>query len=156
MHKSPIMRLPIHDSTDIHELAPSTHPLDGAIVATLRADLPDLRAVYRYGSAGSIHEREDSDLDIAILAGHPLSFEEQCRLAADLMRVSERDVDLNDLRRLPVTLRVQIVTGGIRLYAADTAAAEEYDSRTLSDYTRLNEERRGILDDIQHRGRIYG
>lgn len=149
------MRLPIHDSTDIHELAPSTHPLDGVIVATLRAGLPDLRAVYRYGSAGSIHEREDSDLDIAILAGHPLSFEEQCRLVTDLMRVSERDVDLNDLRRLPVTLRVQIVTGGIRLYAADTAAAEEYDSRMLSDYARLNEERRGILEDIQHRGRIY-
>lgn len=150
------MRLPIYDFTDTLELAPGTHPLDGAIVATLQAGLPDLQAVYRYGSAGSIHEREDSDLDIAILAGHPLSFKEQSSLAVDLMRVAERDVDLNDLRRLPVTLRVQIVTGGIRLYAADTAAAEEYDSRTLSDYARLNEERRGILEDIQHRGRIYG
>jgi uncharacterized protein len=150
------MRLPSHNFTDIHELSPGTHPLDGVIVATLQAGLPDLKAVYRYGSAGSIHERKDSDLDIAILAGHPLSFKEQSSLAVDLMRVAERDVDLNDLRRLPVTLRVQIVTGGIRLYAANTVAAEEYDSRTLSDYVRLNEERHGILEDIQHRGRIYG
>lgn len=147
---------PIHDFIGAHKLAPGAHPLDGAIMATLQAGLPDLKAVYRYGSAGSIHEREDSDLDIAILAGHPLTFKERCSLGVDLMRVAGRDVDLNDLRRLPVTLRVQIVTGGIRLYAADTAAAEEYDSRTLSDYARLNEERRGILEDIQQRGRIYG
>lgn len=55
-----------------------------------------------------------------------------------------------------MTLRVQIVVDGVRLYAADTAAAEEYDSRTLSEYVRLNEERRGILQDIRQRGRIHG
>lgn len=35
-------------------------------------------------------------------------------------------------------------------------AAEEYDSRTLSGYVRLNEERRAILADITERGGIYG
>jgi predicted nucleotidyltransferase len=137
-------------------IKPAVHPLDGRIVATLLASLPDLQAVYRYGSAGGIYEREDSDIDLALLAGHPLTLVEQLQLAAKLSRQAGRDVDLNDLRSLPVTLRVQIVMEGVRLYAANTAAAEEYDSRTLSDYVRLNEERRGILDDIRRRGSIHG
>lgn len=140
----------------IISITPRTHRLDDAIVATLRERLGDLKAVYRYGSAGGIHQRADSDLDLAVLAGHRLSFEEQCTLAADLSQLVNLDVDLNDLRSLPVTLRVQIVTAGARIYAADEPEAEEYDSRTLSDYARLNEERRGILEDIRRRGRIYG
>ncbi|MDP1607266.1 MAG: nucleotidyltransferase domain-containing protein [Rhodocyclaceae bacterium] len=136
------------------------HPLppvvDDEIVAILRVGLPGLQAVYRYGSAGGIYERVDSDVDVAVLADAPLEFATQCRLAAELARLLGRDVDLNDMRRLPVTLRVQIVTGGRRLFAANFAAAEEYDSRVLSDYAYLNESRKAILDDVRARGSIYG
>lgn len=86
---------------------------------------------------------------MAVLADAPLEFTTQCRLAAEIARLMGRDIDLNDMRRLPVTLRVQIVTGGVRLFAANLAAAEEYDSRTLSDYAYLNEARKGILDDVR-------
>lgn len=91
-----------------------------------------------------------------MLAAHPLTLVEKLQLAAKLSRLTGRDVDLNDLRSLPVTLRVQIVMEGVRLYAKSIPAAEEYDSRTLSDYVRLNEERRGILDDIRRRSSIHG
>lgn len=137
-------------------ITPASHPFDDRIVATLLASLPDLQAVYRYGSAGGAYERENSDIDLALLAGHPLTLAEKLQLAGKLSRLAGRDVDLNDLRSLPVTLRVQIVMEGVRLYAANIPAAEEYDSRTLSDYVRLNEERRGILDDIRRRGSIHG
>ncbi|MDP1652669.1 MAG: nucleotidyltransferase domain-containing protein [Rhodocyclaceae bacterium] len=133
-----------------------TLPSDAAIVALLRAGLPGLQAVYRYGSAGGIYERPESDVDVAVLADVPLDFSIQCRLAAEIARLVGRDVDLNDLRRLPVTLRVQIVTGGRRLFAANPAATEEYDSRVLSDYAYLNESRKAILDDVRARGSIYG
>ncbi|WP_126446665.1 type VII toxin-antitoxin system MntA family adenylyltransferase antitoxin [Sulfuricystis multivorans] len=135
---------------------PPTHPLDDRIVALLKSSLPDLQAIYRYGSAGGPYERPDSDIDLAILAKHPLSFAERLQLSSKLMSMTGRDIDFNDLRTLPVTLRVQIVMHGVRLYAADQRAAEEYDSLTLSDYVRLNEERRAILDDIHQRGTIHG
>lgn len=122
----------------------------------LRDALPGLRAVYRYGSSGSEYERADSDIDIAVVTEHPLDFSVLLRTGAELVRLTGREVDLNDMRRLPVTLRVQIVTGGVRLFAADPAAAEEYDSRVLSDYAYLNEARKGILDDVRARGSIYG
>jgi hypothetical protein len=34
-------------------MTPAAHPFDGRIVATLLASLPDLQAVYRYGSTGA-------------------------------------------------------------------------------------------------------
>lgn len=136
--------------------SPAVNPIDAALVALLHDALPGLRAVYRYGSSGSEYERADSDVDIAVMAEHPLDFSVLLRMGAELVRLTGREVDLNDMRSLPVTLRVQIVTGGVRLFAADPAAAEEYDSRVLSDYAYLNEARRGILDDVRARGSIYG
>lgn len=129
---------------------------DAEIISTLRAGLPGLRAVYRYGSAGGVFERHDSDIDLAIMADAPLSFKTHLELSATLARQTGKDIDLNDMRRLPVTLRVQIVTQGMRLFAANATAAEEYDSRVLSDYAYLNEARRAILDDVIARGSIYG
>ena len=143
------MSLPIASPVEITAL-------DDEIVSTLRASMPGLQAVYRYGSAGGIYERTESDIDLAVLADAPLDFATQYRLAAELARLTGREIDLNDMRRLPVTLRVQIVTCGVRLFAANPAAAEEYDSRVLSDYAYLNEARRGILDDVRVRGSIHG
>lgn len=138
------------------EITPPAHPLDERIVAVLRSALPDLQAVYRYGSAGGPFERADSDIDLAILAQHPLSSAKKLELMESLRALTHRDIDLNDLRALPVTVRLQIVLHGVRLFAANEQAAEEYDSRTLSDYVRLNEERREILDEIRTRGSIHG
>lgn len=136
--------------------APVRHLLDPLIVATLRQLLPNVEAIYRYGSAGGEFEREESDIDLAVLARYPFDFSLLLRTGAELSRLTGREVDLNDMRRLPVTLRVQIVTGGVRLFAADPAQAEAYDSRVLSDYAYLNEARRGILEDVRARGSIHG
>lgn len=129
---------------------------DTAIVAMLRDQLPGVQAIYRYGSAGTEFERPESDVDLAVLAERPIDLQDLLATAAKLTRLLRREVDLNDMQRLPVTLRVQIVTGGQRLFAADHALAEAYDSRVLSDYAHLNEARRGILDDIRMRGSIHG
>lgn len=130
--------------------------IDPLMIETIIAKLPDVQAIYRYGSAGSIYERPDSDIDIAILASRIVTFQEITELVSTLMNLTGRDIDLHDLRKLPVTLRVQIVLQGTRIYCVDRVAAETYDTHTLSDYVRLNEERNLILKDIQQREQIYG
>lgn len=130
--------------------------IDSLIIETIIAKLPDVQAIYRYGSAGSIYERPDSDIDIAILASRIVSLQEKTELASTLMNLTGREIDLQDLRKLPVTLRVQIVLEGTRIYCVDRVAAEAYDTHALSDYVRLNEERKLILKDIQQREQIYG
>lgn len=139
-------------------MTPATahYSLDPPIVATLRQVLPAVEAIYRYGSAGGEYEREESDIDLAVLGRQPFDFSLLLRAGAELVRLTGKEVDLHDMRRLPVTLRVQIVTSGVRLFSADPAQAEAYDSRVLSDYAYLNEARRGILDDVRARGSIHG
>ena len=137
-------------------LTPSRHPQDPVIIETVLASIADVVSLYRFGSAGSEYERADSDLDVAILAGHLLSFDERLNLAAGLSRVVGRDVDVVDMRAIPVTLRVQIAADGSRLFASNPNESAEFESRAFSDYARLNEERHGILEDIRQRGRIYG
>ncbi|MBT3726086.1 MAG: nucleotidyltransferase domain-containing protein [Gammaproteobacteria bacterium] len=130
--------------------------LDSLIIETITTKLSGIQAIYRYGSAGSIYERPESDIDIAILAAHIVPYYKIINLASTLMGATGRDIDLQDMQKLPVTLRVQIVLQGERIYCADRVAAETYDSHTLSEYVRLNEERHLILKDIQQRERIYG
>lgn len=129
---------------------------DGALVAALRAGVPGLQAVYRYGGAGTAQVRDDSDIDLAVLAAAPLDYAMHRRLAVELTRLTGKDVDLNHMQGLPVTLRVPIVTGGVRLFARDLAAAEECDLRVLADHAYLNEARRAILDDVRAQGSIHG
>jgi hypothetical protein len=138
---------------------PTTHSLallDARIVAVLREVLPDVEAIYRYGSFGGAYQRADSDLDLAVLGRQKLDVATRLQLCNLLTAQTGVVTELNDMRTLPVTLRVQIVTQGRRLFAAHPATAEAYDSRVLSEYAELNEFRRPILDDIRARGSIYG
>lgn len=137
-------------------ISPRQTAHDADIVAAVTALLPGVRAIYRYGSAGSCYEREDSDIDIAILADRPIHFQERLDLSTHLMGLLERDVDVVDLRAIPVTLRVQIAAHGARLHAVSASEAAEYESRAFSDYARLNEERTAILQDVRRRGTIHG
>ena len=82
-------------------IVPNSHPSDTAIVAILQASVPDLRMVYRYGSAGGGFERADSDIDLTVLADQPLSFDELSGLKIELMRLTGRDVDLTRMVTKP-------------------------------------------------------
>ena len=125
------------------------------IVAQIRQTMPDIWAIYRFGSAGTPFERSDSDLDLAILARRPMDNLARWTLAQDLAWRLRRDVDLVDLQSASVVLRHQVFHQGQRIYCVDRFAAEEFESRALSDYVRLNEARHGILQDIYERGRIH-
>jgi predicted nucleotidyltransferase len=125
------------------------------IVEQILQAMPDIWAIYRFGSAGTPFERGDSDLDLAILAPRPVNNLTRWALAQDLARRLRRDVDLVDLQSASTVLRHQVFHQGQRIYCGDRFAAEEFASRALSDYVRLNEARRGILQDIQARGRIH-
>jgi predicted nucleotidyltransferase len=140
----------------MNPMSPPLDSLDAQIVAVLREAFPGVEAVYRYGSFGGMYERPDSDIDLSVQGPAKLDFATRMRLIALLEARTGRRIDLNDMRALPVTLRVQIVTQGRRLFAAHPASAEADDSRVLSEYAELNEFRRPILDDIRARGSIYG
>jgi len=125
------------------------------IVDQVLKAMPEVWAIYRFGSAGTPFERTDSDIDLAILSPKPMAGVARWELAQDLAWQLKRDVDVVDLLCASTVLRHQVFSRGQRIYCADRFPAEEFESRALSDYVRLNEARQGILRDIHERGSIH-
>jgi uncharacterized protein len=123
-------------------------------VGFLRGALPDLLSLYAFGTAGTLGERPESDVDLAFLAESSPSPVEVFRLSQALALRLGRDVDLVDLSSATTVLRAQVVSTGRRLFCSDTPRCEHFEVRVYSAYALLNEERRGILDDIARRGTI--
>ena len=126
------------------------------LVEKLKTAIPGLLAIYRFGSWDTASARRDSDIDLAVWTRQPLDPVRRWEVAQDLASEAGRDVDLVDLVQASTVMRAQVVAAGERLYCADRDACEAFEDRAFSDYARLNEERRFILDDIRHRGWIHG
>ncbi len=130
-------------------------PDDEAVVCLLRQALPELVAIYRFGSRTTGLSRPDSDEDLAVLPAAPLDPVRVWRTAQDLSARIGRDVDLVDLLAASTVMRAQVVSTGMRVFCADLTRAGLFEDMTYSAYALLNEERRGILEDIRSRGTVY-
>lgn len=129
--------------------------LDMAI-KVLREAIPDLVAVYLYGSEATREARPDSDVDLAVLAGNAMPAAKQFDLRQDIESLLHRDVDLVDMRMASTVLRMQVISTGTCLFAGDETRRQQFEDFVYSSYARLNEERREILSDIAAQGRVYG
>ena len=130
--------------------------LQELLVAALRESVPGCLAVYRFGSWATVHERHDSDIDLAILSPLPLDGVRRWELAQDLACLAGRDVDLVDLATASTVLQMEVVAHGELIYGGGSTEVERFADTVFSRYARLNEERREILADVLHRGTIYG
>ena len=126
-----------------------------SILDMLRARVPDLLAIYAFGSRIQGTAQTRSDLDLAVLvAGYaePLAL---WTLSGDLADLAGCPVDLLDLRAASTVMQHQIITTGQRWWARDGQAAL-YEAAILSEKTELDTARAGLLGDIRKRGNIYG
>ena len=125
------------------------------IVKRAQDRLPDLLALYAFGSRIDGTAGAHSDLDLAVLVdgyAEPLALFE---LAGELAEVAGCEVDLLDLRAASTVMQYQIITSGERWWAKDGQAAL-FEAAMLSEKTALDTARAGLLADIQQRGRVYG
>lgn len=126
------------------------------IVRTLDESLADLQAVYLFGSRARGDAADRSDFDVAVLTKVPLDKLRRWEVQERLASVLHADVDLVDLRAASTVLRVQVLKDGLVLKDSDLKARAEFEMYTLSDYCRLQEERREILRDAQRQGWLSG
>lgn len=121
----------------------------------IQARLPNLLALYAFGSRVHGTATADSDLDLAVLvAGYadPLTLFD---LAGQLADSAGCPVDLIDLRAASTVMQYRIITTGIRCWQKDHQAAL-YEAAILSKKTALDEARQGLIADIRQRGSVYG
>jgi len=126
------------------------------LVAELRSAVPAALGIYVFGSYAQGQHTPSSDIDLAVLPSAPLSALHVWNTAQKLAVIANHDVDLVDLLRASTVFRAQVIAHGRRLFCANTFLCEEFESRAFTQYARLNEERREILEDIRRRGSVYG
>ena len=129
---------------------------DPALIEYLKKSIPELIALYRFGSQAQGTARPDSDVDLAVLTRNPIPVMRRFELAQELAIQLHRDVDLVDLRSASTVMRMQVISTGMCLDAPDEPARREFEMYAYSDYARLNEERRDILKRIAESGIVYG
>jgi uncharacterized protein len=126
-------------------------------IQILRRNIPDLIAVIAFGSFGTPYEREDSDLDLAILAEetHPLDAVKIWNLAQEIAIKIGRDVEVINLRKASTVFCFQVLSSGTPVYCSNDLKLAHYDNLIMSMYLRFQEERKDILSDFE-KGIFYG
>jgi uncharacterized protein len=128
----------------------------GDAVDLLRARVPGLVLVVLYGSQARGEARADSDVDLALLADAPIDRWEMLELQAAMASRIGAEVDLVDLMAADDVLRVQVVAHGRTLFERSAAERARFEMHAMSRYAHLNEERRGILEDVVRRASVHG
>ena len=97
--------------------------LTRAILAVFNTQ-PGIRLAILFGSLAAGRERADSDLDLAVDAGHRLTAGEKLALVTELAERTGRSVDLVDLHAVGEPLLGQILRHGNRLLGSETCYAD--------------------------------
>jgi predicted nucleotidyltransferase len=124
-------------------------PIDPArIVEAMLAHYPAAQGIYLFGSHATVTAWPNSDVDVAVLLP-PDEAERAGNLAlsparAALEEALRREVDLLNARLVSTVMQKELIYGEL-LYCGDRYAVDEFEMLTLSDYQRLNEERREII-----------
>lgn len=124
------------------------------IITYLREALPDIEAVFLFGSEAEGTADADSDLDIALLSNHPLDAVTLWDTAAELASRVHRDVDLLDASAASTVMKFQIATKGDTLWQEDHAG-DLFVSLALREYWDWEITRRPLIEQIRQTGSIH-
>ena len=113
--------------------------------------------LYLYGSRAAGFARAESDYDFALIGPEPLDRDALSGFRDALIDAlpGDADVDFVDMRRIPLTLAAQVLESSVILLPGDEGERARLETRLMSMYAALNEERRGIVEDIVARGSVY-
>ena len=126
-----------------------------SVVDALRRDIPQLQAVYIFGSQQDDTATSESDIDIAYLSTRVLDPVQRWDIAQRLASMLLRDVDLVDLRQTDTIFRYQILSKGARIHGGGYEV-ESFETLAYSFYLRFQEERRPIVEGIMKNKSVLG
>ena len=102
--------------------------------ARFLAQNPRVSLVYVFGSAADPTCAVVRDVDLAVLAEPPLSFDDILRLRADVVAATGMPIDLISLNTAPVVLAKEIADGGRCLFSRTPEADVEFVTRARARY----------------------
>ena len=121
----------------------------------LLEELPGVLAIYVFGSYSSKVQNENSDLDLAVLCDEKLDKEKLWNISQKIASFINIDVDLIDLLNASTVFAFQIITKSKIIYCLDEKKKKSFENKIYSMYLRLNDTRKGIIENIKKRKGIY-
>ncbi len=125
------------------------------IIDTLKQEIPELQALYLFGSQNDGSATKKSDVDIAYLTQQTLTSLERWDVSQKLASLLSLDVDLIELSTTNTIFRYQILSTAERIYG-DGYDVESFETLAYSFYLRFQEERQPIVDEIMKDVKILG
>jgi len=130
--------------------------LNQQITSYLLPSLPDIQAIYLFGSYAQQQATAESDVDIAVLCPKPLESIHRWEIIQQLAKELKQEVDLVDLQSASTVIQFQVVSTGERIYCRDENEMAWWELKVYQLYLTLNDDRRPILEEIKRTGTIYG
>ena len=124
------------------------------LINQIKSSLPNVLALYVFGSQITGHANEHSDLDLAVLIDGQVETFDLWDLASQLSEIAGCDVDLLNMRLASTVMQYQILQTGRTLWAKQPDAGI-FESFILSEKLNLDVLRKELLEDIDQRGSIY-
>lgn len=112
-----------------------------AVLNRVRKELANARFAYVFGSVLTAAFGDESDLDVAVDTGKPLTPGERLDLVEALTAAVGRDVDLVDLRAADPVIKMQVLRCGRPLLVNDQNAQYAFAMTALSEYLDLKLDR---------------
>ena len=125
------------------------------IVDTLKLEIPELQALYLFGSQNDGTASMQSDVDIAYLSKSVLTSVERWELSNKLASLLSINVDLIELSQTNTIFRYQILSTAERIYG-EGYEVESFETLAYSFYLRFQEERKPIVDAIMKNRSVFG
>jgi uncharacterized protein len=117
--------------------------------------LPDVQAIYVYGSFARGENRTDSDVDVAVLLPRGKQIADLLGVIGELSEALNCNADLVDVRRAGNILRKEILSDGITVYAREPEAVLGWEAEAMSEYAEHRERIREILAQFRETGIGY-
>ena len=124
------------------------------LINQIKSSLPNVLAIYAFGSQITGHSNEHSDLDLAVLIDGQVETFDLWDLASQLSEIAGCDVDLLNMRLASTVMQYQILQTGRTLWTKQPDAGI-FESFILSEKLNLDVLRKELLEDIDQRGSIY-
>ena len=125
------------------------------IVNSIKNTIPELQALYLFGSQNDGTATSKSDVDVAYLSKGTLSSLERWDLSQKLASLLSLDVDLVELSTTNTIFRYQILSTAERIYG-EGYEVESFETLAYSFYLRFQEERKPIVDAIMENKSVFG
>jgi predicted nucleotidyltransferase len=90
-------------------------------------EVENIISVWIIGSYGTADQREDSDIDLAILFDREAIMYDEMKLAAAITSIlTFEDIDIVNLKKAPITLQFKTINEGRQIYERDYIKVCDY------------------------------